>query len=279
MVLATGVGVIYLLGVKPKSKRRQQPARTAVVVEVTQPESHTGALEIRTTGVAAPYREVEVSAQVGGRIVSKSDDLRPGSYVTKGQELLRIDPADFDLDVSRLTAQMAKVDADLAKAAVDKQNALKLIEVAEKKVELHTRAVARAEKLKRSSTIAAAEYEAAVVELLAAQQALVTQENLVRQLDAAVKTLEVSRQLVTIQLRNATLARDRTVISAPCSGVIAATYVENNSHLEPGEHVALIDDTSRVEVRCSLLSEDLDYLAGPAASLPEKSDKLQAARW
>ncbi|XZE56863.1 efflux RND transporter periplasmic adaptor subunit [Planctomycetaceae bacterium SH139] len=47
---------------------------------------------------------------------------------------------------------------------------------------------------------------------------------------------------------------------APFSGVVIATRVEKNANLVPGAMVATIEDTSSVEVRCSLRSEDMPFL-------------------
>lgn len=260
-VLAASIWTVSVLGQRAKRERRKPPPRISVPVEIVHAVKHTGTLDVQTMGVAVPFRELEVSAEVGGRVVEKSAALQPGRFVRKGEELLRIDSADYDMEVTRLSAELEKVDADLDKADVDRENTQRLVAISTKSVQIRQREFERSESLRKAQASSLTASDAARKSLLDAQQALTTQQNLIRQLDATTKTLQLSKKLAQIQLSNAQLNRTRTVITAPCTGVIVRTHVENNAHLQPGELVALIDDTSKVEVRCHLMADDMSYLS------------------
>ena len=261
VVLAASVWGVKLLGQKPKRERRKPPPRVSIPVEVVKAKQHTGTLDVRTTGVAVPFREIELSAEVAGRVVHKSDSLRPGRFVKQGEELLRIDATDYNLEIARLNSELAKVDADLSRNEIDRENTRRLIDVAAKSVRLREREVARLEKLRRSNAASLTAIDAAGKVLLDAQQTLVTQQNLLRQLEATNKSLGLTKKLASIKLQTSQLDLKRTVIKSPVSGVVVKTMVETNTFLQPGKLIAMIDDTSRVEVRCSLMAEDLDYVS------------------
>ena len=80
--------------------------------------------EVQSTGKVKPLKEVQVGAQVSGRVVTVSVDFN--SQVKKGDVLAEIDPRVFGAQVSQTRAQI-----DAAKAAVKRAEAsLAVAEVA-----------------------------------------------------------------------------------------------------------------------------------------------------
>ena len=57
-------------------------------------------------GIVVPYREIEISAEVAGRITKREEVCRAGNYVEKDQLLVEIDPRDYTLEVDRLKAEL-----------------------------------------------------------------------------------------------------------------------------------------------------------------------------
>ena len=259
-VLLCGGWFIFAMGLRDKPQRKKPPVRKSVPVEVVKARPHTGPLDIITSGVVIPHREVELSARVGGEVVFKSDSLSPGRFVNKGETLLRIDDRDYQLDVARLEQEVARADVELERLKLDIENADRLIKISRDVVTVRKREVGRMEQLRRSKTAAAFEQDAAELALLTAMQQTTTQENQIRGFDTQAKTLKMSRELASLQLQRARLDLERTEIIAPFSGVVIATRVEKNANLVPGAMVATIEDTSSVEVRCSLRSEDMPFL-------------------
>ncbi|MEM7561399.1 MAG: HlyD family efflux transporter periplasmic adaptor subunit, partial [Planctomycetota bacterium] len=213
-----------------------------------------------TTGVVVPFREVALAAEVSGRVTWKAENLLPGKYVQQGQELLRIDDRDYKLEVARLEQQVAKANADLLRSKVDQENAVAQVKLAKDTLALRTRDLERMEKLRVNLASSEAEYDAAENMLVDAKQALTTQENALRGLEAEATSLTTSRELAKIGLEQAKLDLSRTVIRAPFAGVIIENLAEANTHVQVGARVARIEDTSKVEVRCSLRKEDLEFL-------------------
>ena len=256
---SVGVGV-YMLGAQEKKGRKKPPPQVSVPVEVVRAMIHEGPLSISTTGVVVPFREVALAAEVSGRVIWKAENLLPGKYVQQGQELLRIDDRDYKLEVARLEQQVAKAKADLLRSKVDQENAVAQVKLAKDTLALRTRDLERMEKLRANLASSEAEYDAAENMLVDAKQALTTQENALRGQEAQATSLTTSRELAMIGLEQAKLDLSRTVIRAPFAGVIIENLVEANAHVQVGARVARIEDTSRVEVRCSLRKEDLEFL-------------------
>ena len=141
VVLACAGFFVYAMGARPKPDRKKTPPRKSVPVEVVQARMHAGTLDIEASGVAIPYREVDLSARVGGEIVFKSDALSPGHYVKKGQLLLRIDPEDYELEVTRLEQEVEKSTVQLERLAIELENSERLLKVHSEIAELRLVAV------------------------------------------------------------------------------------------------------------------------------------------
>ncbi|TWU51755.1 efflux RND transporter periplasmic adaptor subunit [Rubripirellula reticaptiva] len=259
-VLLFGGWFVYAMGSRDKPDRKKPLIRKSVQVEVVSARLHTGTLDVIASGVVIPHREVELSARVGGEVVFKSDSLSPGRFVTKGETLLRIDNSYYQLDVARLEQEVAQADVELERLTIDIENAQRLVQISRDVVAIKRREVDRMEQLRRSNATSLAERDAVELALLTAMQQTTIQENQIRGFDTQTKTLKMSRQLASLHLQRAKLDLARTEIVAPFSGVVIANRIEQNANLVPGRVVAIIEDTSSVEVRCSLRSEDMPFL-------------------
>lgn len=260
LVLTTAGGAVVMLGSQPKTKRKKAPPRVAVPVEVVHARPHDGPLTISASGVVVPFREVDLPTEVSGRVIWKSETLLPGRFVEKGEELLKIDSIDYELEVAKLEQQLRKAEADLAGVEVDKQNGTRLIALAKQSLDLRSREFARVKRLRQDQATSDTELDAVEKLLVEATESLTILENLLRELESQSKSVSADRQLAFIGLEKAKLDLQRTTIRAPFSGVVINHFAEVDSHVEAGDTIASLEDTSKVEVRCSLRKEDIEFL-------------------
>ena len=64
-------------------------------------------------GTVVPAESVTLQPQVDGEIVFVSDDLEPGGLLSAGDELLRIDPRDYELAVLQRESEVAQAQSTL----------------------------------------------------------------------------------------------------------------------------------------------------------------------
>src|SRR6187401_291054 len=95
-VLTLGVVVYAALTAKKPPRFVALPEATPVV-ETLEVMRHTAGLDLEVDGIVVPFRDVELSAEVSGRIVKKADACRAGQFVAAGTVLFEIDPADYAL--------------------------------------------------------------------------------------------------------------------------------------------------------------------------------------
>ena len=169
-----------------------------VDVRVEAVEARDLIASVTASGKVQPRTMVDLSADITGRIVSLR--VREGDMVTKGQLLLRIDPAQYEAAVQRAEANLASVKAQ---AAQSQANALQA-----------RRDLVRSE------------------EILKANPSSITTEQMERlrtQAEITEAVAEASRHSVEMSiagLRDAQNNLTKTTILAPMSGRVTRLNVE-----------------------------------------------------
>ena len=259
-VLGCAILFVYAMGAREKPQRRKPPPRKSIPVEVVQARHHDGPISIVASGVAIPHREVALSTRVGGEVVLKSDSLSPGNYVRKGDLLLQIDDTDYKMEVARLEQELAKSNVDLETMKIEEENTQRMIAVNREIVELRKQGVSRLGRLRVANATSATESDLAKMDMLTSVEKLTMYDNQIRQYDSKTKSLEMARELIALQLQRAKIDLARTKIMAPFSGVVIENMVEQNANVDPGTMLAKIEDTSIVEVRCNLRTDDVAFI-------------------
>ena len=218
------------------------------------PEGST--LDIDSTGVVVPFRELTVAAEVAGRIVEKSEACRAGRYVEKGDLLFRIDPNDFRLAVDAAMRSRDQAIAQLSELSQEIENAERMVELASEDVELAEREMERLQSVAQG-IISASELDVAKRNRLSSMNQKMNAQNQMDLLQARATRLEAAAAAAKTQLEQAELNLQRTEISAPVSGVIVSEAVEQDSFVQRGANLCVIEDTSKVEVVVQLRADQL----------------------
>lgn len=260
-VLAAGVGGFFLIGTMGEPvPKRPASGPTEVAVETAPVEVCEDGLDIEVDGHVVPTREMEISADVPGRVVQKSDQCRPGKYVTKGMLLATIDPSNYELDIQRLGNDLERTEHRLDELEVELANTDALIELAKQQLQLHLEETRRILQLVEKRAASGSEVDLAKRQELQAKDALQTYINRLQLRRAGRAQLEDESDSVEAQLEKARLQLRRTKIEAPIDGVIVSTDFELNSYVQTGSLLFVIEDTSSVEVECDLQVTQLSWI-------------------
>ncbi|GAB5404985.1 MAG: HlyD family efflux transporter periplasmic adaptor subunit [Aureliella sp.] len=236
-------------------------------------------LNIPVTGTVVPYRELQLAAEVQGRIMEKAPTVRSGNYVTKGQELYRIDPRDYQLNIERLTRRKEQELASLQELDQEIQNSQSLLDVVKEQLSLADGEVKRLESL-GSGFASASELDAARRTRLTAMNQKVTVQNQLSTAKTRRSRLELAIQTAETELEQAQLDLERTVVTAPVNGRIVSEQVEIDSYVQRGSQMIVIEDTEKVEVLTNIRMEQLYWILDQhALSAEELVNPVQASRY
>lgn len=277
LVLAAGFGALLgLASLREKpAPRTPEPIVPAVSTDfVTAPGNET--LEIEVDGMVVPHRQIEVAAEVSGRVVTKSPGCRAGRFVTAGTTLLQIDDTEYQLELARLRQEKKQAELSRDENRADIENTREIIALRQEEVLLQQAELERIQELLKSRASNVSALDQAKRARLAAQNALVTAENQLRLLRQRDETLGSAIDLAEEKIRRAQLDVDRTQVRAPIDGMVVSDHVEQDSFVQRGNVLVTIEDSTAVEVRCQLRMEEL-YWFWNSTSAPTDVSKAASS--
>ncbi|MEM7662343.1 MAG: efflux RND transporter periplasmic adaptor subunit [Pseudomonadota bacterium] len=126
VVLGFG-GSLLLDALKPEPETSDEPPQ-ALSVFAERTERRDLKLVVDAQGEVRPRSEIDVTPQIQGRISYVSDKFLDGGFVSRGQTLVRLDAADYELDVIRAKASVATAQQALAREQAEAELAIRDIE-------------------------------------------------------------------------------------------------------------------------------------------------------
>ncbi len=223
LILLGGVAGLYTLRAGKPTPEQEVAAAPAPVVQVVTAEVGAHTVRISGQGTVRPLLNAQLVAQVSGRVVYTAANLVSGGAFRAGDELLQIDPIDYELAVTLAAAKVGDAEAKYA--------------------------------------LAQEESEAAIQEWRDLNPGIDTPDLVARrpQLSAARAKLEAEEA----DYRKALRQLERTKLKAPFDGVVSAKMVDVGQYVTPGESVATLYGTEAVEIVVPLESEHLQWFHVP----------------
>jgi multidrug efflux pump subunit AcrA (membrane-fusion protein) len=260
VILAAGVAAFFILIKLKEAPAKQERKREIPIVETTAVESSETGLNIEVDGEVVPYREINIAAEVSGRIVMKSEKCRAGNYVTKDMELIEIDPTIYRLEVERLTEQLEQAESNLKQHEIEVKNTRELKELAEEELELQKNEFERLKDLRANRVVSEDEYDQIKRQLVKARTAVAQLNNQLSVLAEKKNALISARDSAKVALQRAEVDLSHTKITSPVDGVVAEHNVEEDSYVNVGTPLLTIEDTTRVEIKCHLRTDQIYWL-------------------
>ena len=122
LVVALGVAGAYFLIKLRKPPQREKPETLAPLVEVEQLRVRDIPMVVRGYGTVSPSVEVEIVPEVPGKVVQVHPRLKAGGLIRAKEQIIQIDPRDYELAVQQANAVVAeaqvKLDTEKAEAEV-----------------------------------------------------------------------------------------------------------------------------------------------------------------
>ena len=223
ILLGGFVAAFALVASRPQPERVVTP-RTPPPVTTQELEARSDPILVEGTGTVRPTAEIQLSAEVAGRVVRLSPQLVRGGSFRAGDTLLVVDRQSY---VNAVAVARAEVEQREVDVALTEQEQI----------------VAREEyRLLRQRTGQAVSDTSSAARLALRQP----------QLEAAVAALHRAEA----QLADAMLDLERTVVRAPFSGRVRSESVDVGQYIAPGQGFADIYATDAVEVDISLSTRE-----------------------
>lgn len=234
------LGIVVLMwmaqGRQPPIKvEPSEPTRTVRVIEAPL-------LDLIPTaegyGPVQPAKVWTAVSQVAGRVVAIHDKLRDGEILSKGTELLRIDPVDYEL-------ALAQSRAELAELTVQEQNAQASLGIEQRNLELARQDLERKSKLVQQGTTSQSTADEAERAMLATRSA-------VQNLNNSLSLIPTQRSLLQARADRSARDLENTTILAPFNMRVANLKVEKDQFVSVGQTLFEGDAVERVEIKAQV---------------------------
>ncbi len=224
IILAVGMGgLVLLILLRPEPPREERP-ELSPLVNTVEAVRKSDAVFVRGTGTVRATQEIVLVAEASGKVLYKSPSFVSGGSFTRGETLLRIDPADYENAVTVADAEVTQRRFELLRAREEAD-------------------VAREE---WSRLQAESEVEASADSTLGS---LVLREPQLRLAEAALKAAEA-------RLADARNRLERTIIVAPFNGRVRSESADVGQFVGPGQQLGVVYATDQVEIAVPLPTAD-----------------------
>ncbi|MDP3839740.1 MAG: efflux RND transporter periplasmic adaptor subunit, partial [Methylococcales bacterium] len=108
-----GAGAYTLIATRPVLEP-EKPDRNIPVVTVIEAKPETLRLNVHSQGIVKPRHELDLTAEVAGKVTFLHSDFVAGGAFNKDELLVRIDSRDYDAAIVQAQAQIAEAKRQLA---------------------------------------------------------------------------------------------------------------------------------------------------------------------
>ena len=227
VILAVGGGVSLLLIWTGPETTPEEKSMSAKIVQTLPLVPHTRSVAVSAFGSVIPARSVIIKPQVSGQVIEQSDSVIMGGRVREGDELIRIDPKDYELALS-------EVKAELEQARFERE------------VESGRQVIAEREWNELQADL----------DMEGVNRSLVLREPHLRRAEALMEK-------ATNDIEIAELHLSRTVIKAPFNAMVVEESVEVGQLLNPGSEICKLVGTDEFWIQVTVPFSQLKWVRFP----------------
>ncbi|MAR93095.1 MAG: hypothetical protein CML06_19790 [Pseudomonadales bacterium] len=122
-ILAIALGAIVsvaLFMARPEAQHQPLDIKPPLVT-VTEVQAKSASIPVLTRGTVTPGTEIQLISEVSGQVLELSPNFANGGFFRKGEELIRIDPIEYEVNIKRAEAQKAQAYQALLQAEAEKK--------------------------------------------------------------------------------------------------------------------------------------------------------------
>lgn len=244
------------------SESKVRPSRERVfAVNIRTAEAVSAAPKISVFGEIRARRSLDIRAPISGTIVELSSEFVDGGQVSKGNLLVRLDPANAQtaLDVAltdktEATAELREADAALILARDE-------LAAAHAQVDLRMAALTRQQNLKERGVGTAAAVETAALAEASANQSVLTKRQALALAEARIARAKTTIARRDIGLNEARRRLNDTEVFAGFTGILSDVSVVEGGLVGTNEKIARLIDPEALEVAFRVSNTQFQRLA------------------
>ncbi|MBK7403434.1 MAG: efflux transporter periplasmic adaptor subunit [Phycisphaerales bacterium] len=250
--VAIGAGACILLASHRAPPVRRDPIEQARTLRVIRLEPMDVVPRAVGYGTARAARTWHAVAEVPGRVIAVHPDLRAGAMIPEGAELLRIDPAEYELSISQLAGEIEQIQAQLAELDANDANLRLSLRIEQDSLDLAEADLARTRTAFEQRASSQSEIDSRERSTLSQRRTVQELQNSLALLPVQRRTAEASLKVKQAQLEIARLDLPKTVITAPFACRLGAVDLQVGQFLQTNQRLFDASGTDRTEVEAQI---------------------------
>ena len=236
VLAAAALAAYILVATKPEPPRAEKPLQ-GTLVDVIQIDASRHEVDLHAKGTVVPAQEIELQAELGGRVIWQSRELVPGGRFKVNQPIVKVDPRDYQLAVESARSQVNQAKLELSLE-------------------------------KRRGEVAKREWDSfGEMDVSDEQRALAQREP---QLEATRLALKAAQS----GLKKAQLDLTRATLRAPFNAMVVSESVDTGQLVSPQASVARLVGTDEYRVQVSVPVASLRTIRARTDDAPGSETKI-----
>ncbi|QTA89294.1 efflux RND transporter periplasmic adaptor subunit [Desulfonema magnum] len=227
LILGAGIAGAAYIQKSTSKPRRRPPEQTARLVNTEPVRISDEQVVIQVMGTVEPAHELVLRPKVSGEVVSAHPEFTEGGFLEAGEEILKIDPKDYELIVTQMKSKVAEASYQL-------------------KIEMGYQDIAKREWELLNGKSSGKDPD----------KALATRKPHLEKAKAELRSAKA-------ELEQARLNLARTRVCTPFSAVIRTKQAEIGSQVSSGEQLAELTGTDEYRIRVSVPVDRLKWITIP----------------
>jgi multidrug efflux pump subunit AcrA (membrane-fusion protein) len=263
LIIAGGVaGMSQMAKANKGPEPQKKPSKKQVSVTTIPVVKEDIAVSVTGYGQVSPVVINEISPQVSGKIIGKTD-LKQGETVQKGEMLFKIDATDYETTMEKALIQVKLQENQIKQLKVSYDRDRDRLSVVKQNTRLAQSNFSRRNTLYKKNRVGTLsgveEAEQSYNSLLDAEKSLTKSIDLY-----PLQIAEAQTNLANAgsDLKKARLDVKRCTITAPFTGRIKALSIETGAHITTGTQAVTLADDSILEIQVPLSDKDAFEVLG-----------------
>ncbi|HIE02417.1 MAG TPA: efflux RND transporter periplasmic adaptor subunit, partial [Thiotrichaceae bacterium] len=194
------------------------------------------------------------------KVVERHAQLKKGAILKGGEQLLRIDPTDYELAKAQAEANLQSIQAQLNELKVKESNTEISLKIEQQVLNVARKELNRLRKLLRKRAVSQNSADQQERTMLTQNQQVQSLQNNLNLIPTQRQLLNAQRKSAQIQLESAKLNLKRTQISLPFDGRIAEVNVEKKQFAQQGQVLVIADSIDIAEVDAQIAIQRFRHL-------------------
>ncbi|WP_127561362.1 efflux RND transporter periplasmic adaptor subunit [Nioella ostreopsis] len=203
-------------------------------------------------------------AEVQGEVIWRHPDLEPGRLIPAGTEVLRIDPADYELALAQAEADLAAFAAESAQLTAEVANTTRILELERERLVLAEVDLARVRALTEQGTLPQSRADEAERATLLARRTVAELENSLALIPAREARIAAQIARSEAAIARAERSLENTTLTTPFDLRVTEVSAERFQTVAPGQVVIRADGIAAAEVVAHLAIDSFRSLLGDA---------------